>query len=77
MDRSQLKVTETAVEAAKQRGVEGEIASRVLRMAKRSAICTHALGNRRFDDFILNVVDNEVTDVRFIDEMAEAEVSYN
>lgn len=68
MDRDTLEVTANAVQAAKIRGVEGDIASRVLRMAKRSAICTHPFGNRRFDGYVLNVVGSQIIDVRLIDE---------
>lgn len=77
MDRSSLDVTEAALTAAKERGVEGDVKARVIRMARRSAICTHPLGNRRFEDYVLNVEGTRVTDVRLFDEADGPEVVFH
>lgn len=63
-------VTPQALKDAAQRGVTGEIANRLSRMAKRSAPHTCELGNRRFEDYILGVTkDGVIESVRLISEL--------
>lgn len=59
----EVRVTSSAIQAARSVGLCGDIAKRVARMARRAAPITHAKGNLRFDDFILKVREGEVIDV--------------
>lgn len=62
-----LRVTEKAVQDAIAHGVGGDVKSRVARMATRSAPYTCPFGNRRFENFVLDLWDGEVRAVRRID----------
>lgn len=59
----EFEVTAQAVAEAKGAGVCGEVAKRVARMARRAAPFTSSVGNRRFDDFVLNIRDGKVLGV--------------
>ena len=58
-----LVITENAIVAARNAGLYGDTGKRLARMAKRAAPFTHELGNRRFNDFILRIVDGKLLDV--------------
>jgi hypothetical protein len=51
----QYEVSDKAVQEAYDLGFTGDIKSRVARMARRSANCSHKAGNRRFEDFVLKI----------------------
>ncbi|MEJ6846726.1 hypothetical protein [Sinorhizobium fredii] len=59
----QYRVTRDAVRQGRLAGLYGDTAKRLARMARRSAPVTSEHGNRRFDDFILQVVDDKVLGV--------------
>ena len=48
-------------------GLDGDVEARISRMARQSARCTHHAGNRRFEDFILTIHGETVTDIERID----------
>lgn len=58
--RAPLTVTEEAVRMAREIGLCGDVAKRLVRMAKRAAPLTHEEGNRRFGDFVLMVSPDRV-----------------
>ena len=57
------KATPQAVSQARWYGVYGDTAKRIARMARRAAPFTHDLGNRRFDQFVLEVEQDEVRSI--------------
>lgn len=59
----EVNVTESAVRSARSVGLCGDVSKRIARMARRAAPVTHAKGNWRFDDFILNISQGDVLDV--------------
>lgn len=63
-------VSESALNDAAIRGIAGQIANRLSRMAKRSAPFTCRLGNRRYDDYILSISQEGVIEqVRLMNEL--------
>lgn len=52
--------TPDAEKQAKALGIYGQVASRLARMARKSAPLTSPLGNRRFYNFALTVEGNQV-----------------
>lgn len=60
-------VTDAAVSDAVAHGVAGDVRARVSRMFTRSAPYTCDFGNRRYEDFVLDVWDGRVLAVRKID----------
>ena len=52
--------SEEAVIQARKLGLGGDVAARLRRMARRAAPITHDEGNRRFEEFVLLIEDNEV-----------------
>jgi hypothetical protein len=56
-------VTETAKRQARMLGMGGDLNARLRRMARRSAPLTHPAGNRRFDDFVLQLRDKVVESI--------------
>lgn len=56
-------VASEAVADGRLLGLAGDVAKRLARMARRSAPITHEEGNRRFDDFVLQVEAREVVSV--------------
>ncbi len=57
----EYKATQDAIRQGRAIGLFGDTAKRLSRAARRSAQFTHELGNRRFGDFVLNVVGDQVT----------------
>ena len=57
-------VAPEAVVQGRREGLCGDVAARLRRMARRSAPFTGEHGNRRFQDFVLNVENGTVRDVR-------------
>ncbi len=52
-----------AVRDAEQLGMGGNVAERLTAMARRSAICTEVLGNRRFDEFLMDIHEGVIRKV--------------
>lgn len=59
----QFSVSDHAYAKGEMLGIDGDVEARIARMARRSAPCTHPNGNRRFEDFLLTVDGNTVTDI--------------
>jgi hypothetical protein len=60
------QVSPEAVVAGCILGLFGDTAKRLSRMARRAAPFTSEVGNRRFDEFVLNVVEDRVLGVTFL-----------
>jgi hypothetical protein len=56
-------VSEEAQKQARELGIAGAVIKRLQRMAERSAPVTHPRGNRRFDDFVLELHDRTIVGV--------------
>lgn len=67
MSDTQFTVTDEAVAKGRTFGIYGDTASRIQRMAKRAARITHDRGNRRFQDYVLAIENNMVTDINLLD----------
>lgn len=57
------QVADSAIQQAKELGLSGAVVKRLQRMAMRSAPLTHPDGNRRFDDFVLMVVNKQIVGI--------------
>jgi hypothetical protein len=62
-DFRSFEVSDFAARQARSLGMSGDVAARVARMARRSAVCTSEFGNRRFGEFFLTVQGNVVTEI--------------
>jgi len=60
----EYRVSDAALQRARQAGLTGDLEKRLSRMALRSAPFTSDVGNRRFDDFVLKVDGDIVLDVQ-------------
>lgn len=58
-----LTITEQAIAQARRLGIRGDVSARLARMARRAAMLSHPLGNRRYDEFVLRVDDNTVKSI--------------
>lgn len=63
----QYRSSPTAIAQAQVLGILGDIPRRLSRMARRAAPFTADNANRRFNDYGLQIVDDLVTGVFFID----------
>ncbi|WP_266032647.1 hypothetical protein [Brucella intermedia] len=63
----EYRTTPEAIERGREMGVYGDTEKRLIRMAARSAPVTHEYGNRRFQNFVLRVVGDLITDVTRVD----------
>ena len=66
-----IEVSAYASVEARRACIFGNVAARLSRMARRAAPVTSEYGNRRFNDFVLHVVDGVVLDVVRLDFKAE------
>ena len=62
-----IEITDAARASARTAGIYGDLNASLGRMLKRSAITSSKYGNRRFNDFVLDVEDSVVRDVTRID----------
>ena len=66
----EYKVTPQAIEQGRACGLFGDTAKRLSRMARRSAPFTHECGNRRFNEFVLLITDDQVEGVALLEAVA-------
>jgi len=59
----EVTVSLAAKRAARHAGIFGNVEARLSRMARRSAPVTHEAGNRRFQEFILDIDRGEIKGV--------------
>jgi hypothetical protein len=69
----QYRATPQALAAARRLGLYGKTESRLSRMARRAAPITCEWGNRRFQDYVLFVEDDQILDVTRLDFSTAAE----
>jgi hypothetical protein len=65
-----VTISLAAKRAARLAGIFGNVEARLSRMARRSAPVTHPCGNRRFQEFILEIEKGVVKGVVRMDEAA-------
>mgnify|MGYP001482880860 CR=1 FL=1 len=61
------EITDEAVRKARLIGIGGDVRKRLARMAKRAAPYTSEFGNKRFENFVLRIVDGRLVDVTRLD----------
>lgn len=59
----EFQVSDEAKAKAQALGMTGDIQDRLQRMGKRSAPHTHPRGNRRFDHYVLKIVNGILLDI--------------